>query len=175
MSMLDTIHHAGQERPTQSTVWRSGGLQGDFEVKDDRLWLMPWDMDDDGKEVPLPPEDFQWHGVLELFRNLPLNEGGDRHRAEHRRLIFVDGQLLSETTSAVDMEHDSDWHGDDLPTGPTQRFTWQLHTVRGMLSTIIANSHSVPEMALPPLKQAAASVSEALSHLETSCPSPCQA
>ncbi|MDP1590384.1 MAG: hypothetical protein Q8M07_21710 [Prosthecobacter sp.] len=166
MSMLDTVHHAGQEWLTKSTVWRSGGMQGDFEVKEGRLWLLAWDVDDKDQQVQLPPEDFKWHGVLELFRNLPLNEGGGRHRAEHRRLIFVDGQLLSETGSTFDVEHDSDWHGDDLPTDPAQRFAWQLHTARGMLSTILANSHSVPATALPALKQAETSISEALSHLE---------
>lgn len=166
MSMLDTVHHTGREWLTKSTVWRSGGMQGDFEVKEGRLWLLPWDVDDNDQQVQLAPEDFQWHGVLELFRNLPLNEGGSRHRAEHRRLIFVDGQLLSETSSTTEVESDSDWIGDNVPTDPTQRFAWQLHTARGMLSSILANSHSVPEAALPALKQAVTSISEALSHLE---------
>lgn len=166
MSMLDTVRHASQEWLTKSTVWRSGGMQGDLEVKDGRLWLLPWDIDDNDQQVQLPPNDFQWHGVLELFRNLPLNEGGGRHRTEHKRLIFVDGQLLSETTSATDVQNDSDWHGDYAPTDPVQRFAWYLHTLRGMLATILANSHSIPETALPSLKQAQKSVSEALSHLE---------
>ena len=166
MGMFDTVTHNGLEWQTKSIEPSLGGMQGDFEVKEGRLWLLPWDVDDNDQQVQLPPEDFQWHGVLELFRNLPLNEGGGRHRAEHRRIIFVDGQLLSETGSVFDVEHDSHWHGDDLPTDPSQRFTWQLHTARGILSTILANSHSVPETALPALKQAATSISEALAHLE---------
>lgn len=172
MSMLDTVHHAGLEWLTKSTVWRSGGMQGDFEVKKGRLWLLPWDVDDEGKHVALPPKDFEWHGVLDLFRDNSLNEAGEPHQAEHRRLIFVDGQLLSETESAFDVENDSDWHGDDLPTDPTQRFAWQLHTARGLLSTVLASSHSVPVAALPALKQAETSISEALSHLEASGASP---
>lgn len=172
MSMLDTVQHSGQEWLTKSTVWRSGGMQGDFEVKEGRLWLLLWDVDDNDQQVQLPPEDFHWHGVLELFRNLPLNEGGGRHRAEHRRLIFVDGQLLSETGSVFDVEHDSHWHGDDLPTDPAQRFAWQLHTARGMLSAILANSHSVPTAAHAALKQAETSISEALSHFEAPGASP---
>lgn len=170
--MLDTIHHAGQEWLTKSTVWRSGGMQGDFELKAGRLWLLHWDIDDNDQQVQLPPEDFQWHGVLELFRDLPLNEGGGRHRAEYKRLIFVDGQLLSETASTFDVEQDSDWHGHDLPTDPAKRFAWQLHTARGMLRTLVVNSHSVPEAALPALHQAETSISEALSHLEAPIASP---
>ena len=166
MSMLDTVQHAGLEWLSKSTTDRSGGMQGDFAVKDGRLWLKPWDTDDNDKHIELPAKDFEWHGILELFRNLPRNEGGDRHRSEHKRLIFVDGLLHSETTAAVDVENDFGWQGDYTPSDPIQRFIWQLHSVRGMLATINGNS-SLPSAAIPSLNQAKASISEALAHLES--------
>ena len=169
MSMLDTVHHAGLEWLTKSTVPRSGGMQGDFEVKDGRLWLKPWDVTDDDKPVDLPLEDFNFHGILELFRNLPRNEGGDKHSSQHLRLIFVDGRLLSETPAATDVENDFGWHGDYTPTDVIQRFVWQLHSVRGMLATINASS-AMPSAAGQSIKQAETSIAEALSRLVTKTP-----
>lgn len=155
--MLDTVHHVGLEWLTKSTVSRSGGMQGDFEVKDGRLWLKPWDFDDNDKPVDLPPKDYEWHGILELFRS----------GSERKRLIFVNGQLLGETPVATDVENDFGWQGDYTPTDPTQHCIWQLHSVRGMLATINANP-AVPSAAIPSLKQAESSISDALSHLENS-------
>lgn len=166
MSMLDTVHLTGHEWLTKSTVHRSGGMQGDLEIKDGRLRLQPWDDDDDGKPVDLPPKDFKWHGILELFRNLPRNEGADRQLCEHKRLIFVDGQLLSETTSAFDVENDFGWQGDYTPIDITQRMIWQLHSIRGMLATI-NSSAAVPSTAILSLNQAEASIAEAISKLES--------
>lgn len=166
MSMLDTVHFAGLEWLTKSTGSRSGGMQGDFEIKDGRLWILPWDDGDDHKPVSLPPKDFEWHGILELFRNLPHNEGADRNCCEHKRLIFVNGQLLSETSSAFDVENDFGWQGDYAPIDITQRMIWQLHSIRGMLVTI-NSSAAAPSTVMLSLNQAEATIVEALSKLES--------
>ena len=166
MSMLDTVHLDGLEWLTKSTVPHSGGMAGDYEIKDDRLWLTPWDVGADDKHKALPPEDANFHGILELFRNLPSVEGAGKHRAEHKRLIFVAGQLLSETSATCDVESDSGWQGDWKPTDPRQNLVWQLHTLRGLLTTINAHSATTAPEAMASLKLAETSISEALSHLE---------
>lgn len=163
MSMLDTVHHAGLEWLTKSTVPHTGGMAGDLAIKDGRLLLMAGE--DTDSPTDAQPKELQYHGILELFRNLPSDAVTGAHRCEHKRLIFGEGQLLSETPANEDTQGDTAWQSDWSPTDPTQNAIWQLHTLRGMLVTL--DAQSLPSGAAAALKQAEASISEALTILET--------
>ena len=189
MGMFDTVMHDGQEWQTKSIEPSFGGMMGDYEIKDSRLWLLPFHLEENedappepATDEPLnkwlafnarhrrvedPPEDICFHGVLDIYRDLARKNSAPSCKLEYRRLIFVLGHLVSETTLAEDAGHASDrWSGDYLPKDSKQMLVWQLHALRGMLKTINASS-ATPATAVPALQQAESSISEALSHLET--------
>jgi hypothetical protein len=193
MGMFDTVMHEGLEWQTKSIEPGCGGTMSDYEVKDSRLWLHPYHLEDTGIEVPEPdhaegfmasmkafhakhrrvedpPEDSGFHGVLDLYRTLPRSDQDQSYQFEYRRLIFVLGQLLSEAPLTEDADHtDGSWMGDWMPKDPVQKLVWQLHSVRGLLTTITSSlddESSQAAIVVPDLKQAESSVLEALSKLE---------
>jgi hypothetical protein len=188
MGMFDTVMHDGQEWQTKSIEPSLGGMMGDYEVKDSRLWLLPFHLEenedtptdpetdeplskwlafnDRHRRVDDPLEDICFHGVLDIYRDLARISPESSCKLEYRRLIFVLGHLVSETPLAEDAEHTSGrWSGDYMPKDPNQKLVWQLHSLRGILKTINASSET-PSAAVPALQQAESSISEALSHLE---------
>lgn len=187
MGMFDTVMHNGLEWQTKSIEPSYGGMMGDYEVKDSRLWLLPFHLEETDEEpaepepteplgrwfafnarhrhVDDPPEDTGFHGVLDLYRGLPRDSEDEPYKLEYRRLIFVLGHLVSETPLADDAEHAGDrWSGDYMPKDPQKKLLWQLHSLRGMLATINTSTEISTNVA-PALKQAEASIQEALSHL----------
>lgn len=198
MGMFDTVTHNGLEWQTKSIEPSLGGMMGDYVIKDSRLWILPFHLEENDENEPEPetereplaawlafnakhrrvddsPEDICFHGVLDIYRDLPGASQNEPCKLEYRRLIFVLGHLVSETPLAEDTEHaGSCWSGEYMPKDPKQMLVWQLHSLRGMLKTINANPET-PSAAAPALKQAETSISEALSQLEASSSSPCLA
>lgn len=190
MGMFDTVTHKSLEWQTKSIEPSLGGMMGDYVVKDSRLWLLPFHLEEtdekesepEREEEPLaawiafndkhrqvddPPEDTCFHGVLDICRDLPRASQDEPCKLEYRRLIFVLGHLVSETPLAEDTEHAGNcWSGEYMPKDPKLALVWQLHSLRGILKSINANP-GTPAAAESALKQAESSIAEALSLLES--------
>lgn len=189
MGMFDTVVHDGLEWQTRSIEPGLGGTMDDYEVKDSRLWLKPYHLEDTEEEVPAPPAeagivdimesfhagsrrvddppvDAVFHGVIDLYRT---TSGGAHGPCcyEYRRLVFVFGQLVSESpiTEEAERTDGRGLAGDWMPSDPQQRMAWQLQTLQGLVSGIAADpAMQAPEAAasLEALKQAEVAVSKAI-------------
>lgn len=163
MGMYDTVVHDGLEWQTKSIEPVLGGTMDDYEVKGSRLWLKPFDFEDTGEDVSEPsakagtaailesvssmrrvdepPVDTVFHGVLDLCRTTSGRVHGP-WTYEYRRLVFVFGQLVSESpiTEEAERTDGRGLAGYWMPSDPQQRMAWQLQALQGLVSGIATDS-----------------------------------
>ena len=94
------------------------------------------------RTVEDPPEDSGFHGLLDIYRLLPKDESDSTEiRWEYLRLVFVFGQLVSEAPISEDVvnSHDGYLGGSWLPRDPDQAMSWKLHSLKGLLESILGD------------------------------------